>query len=259
MPTNISAPVIGEAALTGPRAHISVVVPAYNEQEYIRHCLDALSRQTVQPDIIYIVDNNSTDATVQIAKEYPSVQVITEPVQGICAATKTGLDTAAKHDGIILRCDADSRPEATWVEKLSHTFEQNVHIAAITGPGVPYDTGRVGRLLFSYFYMKPYFFFTKLALGVKPLFGSNLAIRASSWKTISSQTHLAQHQDIHDDIDISYHLVDRGVMYYDKHLRMPISARPFRSPRTIPTRYAAGFRSIFLHWPSQAPWKRHIK
>lgn len=46
---------------------------------------------------------------------------------------------------------------------------------------------------------------------------------------------------------------------YRKNLRMPISARPFRSPHKMPGRYMAGFRSVFLHWPEQAPWKRFIK
>jgi hypothetical protein len=37
---------------------------------------------------------------------------------------------------------------------------------------------------------------------------------------------------------------------------MPISARPFRSLPKLIRRYKIGFKSIFIHWPEQAPWKR---
>lgn len=239
--------------------HITVVIPVYNEQAYIRQCLEALMRQTLKPDVILIVNNNSTDSTVQIAEEYPQVRIISESAQGICAATKTGIDAAARFGGIVFRCDADSQPEPTWIEEVMQSFKASEDVIAVTGPGVPYDTGRIGKALFSFLYMKPYFFLTGLALGTKPLFGSNFAVRASVWEKVSSKTHLTSHQDIHDDIDISYHLMDQGVIRYCKNLRMPISARPFRSPHKMPGRYMAGFRSVFLHWPEQAPWKRFIK
>lgn len=238
---------------------ISIVVPVFNEQAYIRQCLDALMSQTIQPTAIYIVDNNSTDNTIEIATQYPKVKIITESVQGICAATKAGLDAAAKDGGLLLRCDADSRPQPQWIETILRSFQDNTRSVAITGPGAPYDAGRFGKLLFSIFYMKPYFFFTTLALGYTPLFGSNFAVKATAWKSVSRHTHLASHQNIHDDIDISYHLAGSGDIHYEEMLVMPISARPFRSPQKMPARYAAGFRSIFLHWPTQAPWRRYLK
>ena len=234
--------------------HISVVIPAFNEEKYIGSCLDALQSQTQQPDVIYVVDNNSTDATCRIAEKYPNVRIVTEAKQGICAATKCGLDVASKHEGIILRCDADCRPSSDWVEKMEQVFLNNPQCASVTGPGSTYDAHWLVQVLIATFYMKPYFVLTGLALGYTPLFGSNFGIRSEEWKNISSETHLASHQNIHDDMDISYHLKEKTI--FDSTLVMPISARPFRSPKDLPKRYAAGFRSVFLHWPEQAPWHK---
>jgi glycosyltransferase involved in cell wall biosynthesis len=237
-------------------AHISVIIPVFNEERLITACLDALMNQTKLPDSIYIIDNNSTDATISIAKKYPFVIIIQEPVQGICAATKTGLDTAASHGGLLLRCDADSQPPIDWVETVVASFNDSTDIIAVTGPGVPYGVPKLLQWLFDLAYMKPYFKLVGLALGGTPLFGSNFAIKADIWQTVSSKTHLATHQDIHDDIDISYHIRSLGRTNYDKSLRMPISARPFRSVPKLARRYKAGFKSIFIHWPQQAPWRK---
>jgi glycosyltransferase involved in cell wall biosynthesis len=238
------------------KVRVSVVVPVYNEERFIEDCLKALAAQERRPDTVYIVDNNSTDLSIDIARSYSFVTIIQELNQGICIATKTGLDAAAESSDIILRCDADSRPGSDWIRKVVETFEPNTMVA-ITGPGVVYDTNEANKVLFDTFYMKPYFFFVGLALRTKPLFGSNFAIRASVWRAVSEQTHLSKHQDIHDDIDISYHVAQKGAIHYDKSLKMPISARPFKSPLKMMTRYRMGFKSIFIHWPDQAPWNIH--
>ena len=55
------------------RPFISVVVPAFNEENYLRRCLEALRNQNYKNNFeIVVVDNNSTDKTSQIAKVKPS-------------------------------------------------------------------------------------------------------------------------------------------------------------------------------------------
>ncbi|CAA9890969.1 Glycosyl transferase family 2 (fragment) [Candidatus Methylobacter favarea] len=46
---------------------IIVILAAYNEQRFIRACLDHYLNQGVE---VYLIDNESTDATVEIAREY---------------------------------------------------------------------------------------------------------------------------------------------------------------------------------------------
>jgi glycosyltransferase involved in cell wall biosynthesis len=238
---------------------ISVVIPVYNEEANLKDCLDSLSKQILKADKIYVVDNNSTDNSVNIARSYNFVTTLHETTQGICASTKTGFDVASKNGGLILRLDADCHPEKDWIGKMSKHFSSDPSIIAVTGPGIAYDAKPIGKLLMTLFYMKPYFLLVGLALSRKPLFGSNLAICASTWQKISSNTHLASHQNIHDDIDISFHLLGQGKTIYDSSIKMPISSRPLKStPRALLKRYSAGFRSIFIHWPQQTPWKNWL-
>ena len=50
---------------------ISVIIPVYNGESYIKKCLDVLMKQDFdEPYEIIIVDNNSKDGTIKIAKTY---------------------------------------------------------------------------------------------------------------------------------------------------------------------------------------------
>lgn len=49
---------------------ISVIVPAYNVENYIRRCLDSLVSQTYQNLEIIVVNDGSTDRTGEIIEEY---------------------------------------------------------------------------------------------------------------------------------------------------------------------------------------------
>lgn len=234
--------------------YTTVVIPVHNEQACIKRCLDGLSLQTVMPNEVLIVDNNCTDETIAIARRYPFVRVIDEAKQGICAATQRGFDDAAKKADIVLRCDADSYPEQTWVEQAIAPFEDK-GVVGVTGPGVFYGLQGLKKRLAELLYMRAYFVTVGLALGQMPIFGSNCAVRASAWQRVSGETHL-ERQDIHDDMDISYHLVKVGRIVYLPSLTMPISPRPMESPGALIKRFPMGMRSIILHWPEQAPWTR---
>lgn len=238
---------------------VAVVIPAYNEEAYLRQCLDALNNQTVRPDTVYVVDNNSTDSTAEIANNYAFVTLLQEPVQGICAASKRGLDAASTSNDILFRCDADCQPQSDWIETVLDTLRVHPDAGAVTGPGVFYDTSRWKAVLFYVAYMLPYFWSVGLATAKVPLFGSNMAIKTDAWKHVSSHSHLAHRQDLHDDIDMTYHFPEYYRIRYERMAAMPISARPFLSLRSMKKRYAAGLASVVTHWPEQSPYKLYEK
>ncbi|MCR2823977.1 glycosyltransferase family 2 protein [Microbacterium sp. zg.Y909] len=62
---------------TGHRSTIGCVIPAYNEEESIGAVLQSLLEQTRVPDVIHVVVNNTTDATVKIASEFAGPHEIT--------------------------------------------------------------------------------------------------------------------------------------------------------------------------------------
>jgi glycosyltransferase involved in cell wall biosynthesis len=87
--------------ITSPRSvPISVVIPAYNSELYIRETLASISAQTTSVDEIIVVDNNCTDDTVAIAREMGAT-VIKENRQNISASRNAGI-RAARNDWIAL-------------------------------------------------------------------------------------------------------------------------------------------------------------
>jgi len=89
---------------------ISVVIPAYNAEKYLREAVESVLHQTDAPAFeILIVDNASTDRTAELARElaaqYPCVQVFSETKRGAAAARNCGL--AHCSGNLILFHDAD--------------------------------------------------------------------------------------------------------------------------------------------------------
>lgn len=79
-------------------ALISIIVPVYNVEKYLRKCLDSLVNQTYKNIEIIIIDDGSTDGSGKIADEYvnayDNVKVIHTENGGLSAARNIGLDNA---------------------------------------------------------------------------------------------------------------------------------------------------------------------
>lgn len=78
---------------------VSVIIPCFNVEGYISECLESALQQTYNPIEIIAVDNNSTDSTLAILKEYentyPSlIKVLKEYKQGPSATRNRGMSVA---------------------------------------------------------------------------------------------------------------------------------------------------------------------
>ena len=82
---------------------ISIIVPVYNVEKYLRECLDSISQLKAFSWEAILVDDGSTDASGQICDEYATqdsrFRVIHQKNAGVSAARNAGLD-AAKGDWI---------------------------------------------------------------------------------------------------------------------------------------------------------------
>ena len=179
--------------------HVSLVIPAYNEERYLKAALDSIARQTVMPDEVIVVDNNSTDGTVALARSYPFVSVIAEKRQGVGYANHRGF-LAAKNE-LIARIDADTILEHDWVETAKKYLEIHDDVAAITGKCYFYDFPfRRGFSAYHAFFQH---YFQRIIAGTTVLWASNMVIRKSVWDKVVANQPIPS---IHEDADMSLKL-----------------------------------------------------
>ncbi len=103
---------------------VSLIIPAYNEEDNIKATLDAIKQLRYPPELleIIVVDDGSADRTVSIAKD-AGVRVITQANAGKAAALNNALRYAK---GEIVGCvDADSYPERDALLCMVPYFKDN--------------------------------------------------------------------------------------------------------------------------------------
>ena len=91
--------------------HFSIIIPAYNAENYLQRCLDSIFSQEYADIEVIVIDDGSTDNTPQLladyAAQYPNLCVVTTTNCGMASARNRGLDNA-KGD-YILFVDSDDR------------------------------------------------------------------------------------------------------------------------------------------------------
>ncbi len=101
---------------------VSIIIPAYNAEKWIFEAIESAVSQTWPRKEIIVVNDGSTDRTLEIARQFasPSVQVISTENRGLCAAVNEGLrhiqgDYMQELDADdILPPDKIERQLATW-------------------------------------------------------------------------------------------------------------------------------------------------
>ena len=88
---------------------VSVIIPVYNVEDYLRQCLDSVINQTLKDIEIICVDDGSTDNSLQILREYEQkdsrVKVLTQKNQYAGVARNTGMNIARGHYYVFLDSD----------------------------------------------------------------------------------------------------------------------------------------------------------
>ena len=110
---------------------VSIVIPHWNNIEILSECLQSIS-STEFPDVeIIIVDNASTDNSVQWVKSnYPNIQLIeNDKNYGYAGGCNIGANSASGDYLIFL--NNDTVQEKNWISVLVNTMKSNPEIAAL--------------------------------------------------------------------------------------------------------------------------------
>lgn len=106
---------------------VSVVVPCRDAGHYISELLDSLRAQTLQPLEVIVVDDGSTDQSVQVVRNwcvtYPDLPVrhVVQHAVGLPETLRRGW--AEAQGRYLARVDADDRVEPQWLEHLVEALE----------------------------------------------------------------------------------------------------------------------------------------
>jgi len=106
---------------------ITVIVPIYNAEKFLKRCLDSLEAQTFKDFEVILVDDGSPDNSGIICEEYvrqdSRFRVIHKKNGGVASARQCGIDNAR---GVYsIHCDPDDWVEPDWLERLYVTAKNN--------------------------------------------------------------------------------------------------------------------------------------
>lgn len=125
---------------------VSVIVPVYNAEQYLKRCISSLLNQTYQNMELIIIDDGSTDASSQIYNEYKAntkVRIFQQDNKGVSAARNVGLDKSKGQ--YVAFIDADDYVEDDYLEILvEDIMHQNAQIAVSCIYEV-YEQGEIRR------------------------------------------------------------------------------------------------------------------
>ncbi len=200
---------------------ISIVVPVYNEADSLKACLESIAKQTKKAYEVIVVDNNSTDCTQDIARQFSFVTLIEEPRQGVVHARTSGFNRA--HGDIIARIDADTILPANWLSVVESIF-QDENIDAVSGLALYY--GVAAAKLAS---QVDLFLRRRVSASLKKqnkmyLWGANMAMRREAWQ--ATKAYLCHRSHQHEDFDLAIHLQKQGFnIIFHEGLQAMVSSR----------------------------------
>ena len=237
---------------------LSVVVPAFDEEECIGACLDLLCTQLDCITEIIVVDNNSADGTRDIvrrrAADHPEIRVVTEKQQGLVFARNAGMDAAS--GDLVARIDADTRVPHDWAATILDFFAADVdqHWAAACGRGEAYELpygDAAARIKARWSPLARRSPSTPEVRDVPVLYGSNMILRRETWKLIREDVSLRR--DVFEDVDMGLCVQKSGGRNaFLPSLTVGVSPRRMESGMRSFVRYMACLpRTLRLH-------RRHV-
>jgi len=230
---------------------ISFVIPAYNEENYLKDCLESIFREAENKNYDYeiiVVNNASTDKTKQIAKSFKNVKIIGELEKGLVYARKTGYLAAA--GDLIANIDSDSRLTSGWIDTILSEFTNDKKLVALSGPFIFYDLSRfMNQMLGAFYYYSYclYFVTNKIFKMGSILQGGNFVLRKSAFKKVGGYDEKI-YSFYGEDANIALKMEKVGKVKWTFKLPMYSSGRRLAAegPFTMMLRYTVNYFWVLL-------------
>ncbi len=231
---------------------ISLIIPAHNEEKYIKNCLKNALQNGAGLSEIIVVNNASTDKTTEVAVSFTGVKVVNEPVKGLTKARQRGLKES---DGeIVAFVDADTKMPAGWVEKIHKAFQDNPKLVCFSGRYIYYDISPFAKLMV-WIYWHFFAYIAYLITGYMAVGGNFAAKRSALEKIRGFDENISFYGE---DTNIARRLSKVGKVTFTTGLYMYTSGRRFKDEGLINVafKYISNFLSeVFLKKPLTKEYK----
>ncbi|MDE2212968.1 MAG: glycosyltransferase [Patescibacteria group bacterium] len=236
---------------------VSIVVPAYNEEEVLGPCLQTIRHSIAEASLeendyeIIVVNNVSTDRTREIASATPGVRVVDEPRKGLTRAKEAGFRAARGE--LIAHPDADTLMPPHWLSFALSEFERSPHLVALSGPYIYYDATGLSRLVTRIWLTMGFLFH----LVIRDILHKGAMVQGGNYIARRSALEAIQGYDTSiefygEDFDIATRLLRVGKVKWTWKFYMYSSSRRLAAEGSIITglRYGANnIASVFLRRP----------
>ncbi len=120
------------------RTRVSIVIPAFNQVEYCRECVESIRAHTEWPYALILIDNGSTDGVGEYFEAVPDATVVhTGANLGFPGGVNRGL---AHAEGHVLLLNSDTVVPRGWLTRLMSALESNARIGMV-GPMTNHVSG----------------------------------------------------------------------------------------------------------------------
>ena len=113
---------------------ISIIIPVYNSEQYIKRCVYSITNQHYDNKEIILVENGSTDNSLKecekLEKEFECIKVVKTNVKGVSNARNIGLNMVKKE--VVGFCDADDFYEPETLKTINKLYENDAFDILIT-------------------------------------------------------------------------------------------------------------------------------
>ena len=122
---------------------LSIVIPAYNVEQYIGNCLDSIFNQQIETDLleVIVVNDGSKDGTEDVVKQYvvqhPNLIYIYQENQGQSVARNTGLKRAT--GDLVWYVDSDDATTENSIQTIFSYFEKYPNADFLTFDRIHYN------------------------------------------------------------------------------------------------------------------------